>query len=103
MVERVVVNCDGDLDKAAKILRKLKLDPPSTPPKPSLPSTTVVADAAVGDAHGRHRLRQPCLFLPQNRTCVRGLPRSRLPPQTLDGLVGMLSAIVPLVIGWVFG
>ncbi|WVY91033.1 hypothetical protein V8G54_036547 [Vigna mungo] len=33
-VERAVVNCDGDLDKAAETLRELKLDPPSAPPKP---------------------------------------------------------------------
>ncbi|XP_068485197.1 uncharacterized protein [Phaseolus vulgaris] len=30
-VERAVVNCDGDLDKAAETLRELKLDPPPKP------------------------------------------------------------------------
>ncbi|TKY46611.1 hypothetical protein E2542_SST28656 [Spatholobus suberectus] len=33
-VERAVVACEGDLDKAADSLRELKLDRPSGPPKP---------------------------------------------------------------------
>ncbi|XP_004491210.1 uncharacterized protein [Cicer arietinum] len=33
-VERVVVSCEGDLDKAAATLRESKHDPPSAPPKP---------------------------------------------------------------------
>ncbi|KHN30806.1 hypothetical protein glysoja_038498 [Glycine soja] len=33
-VERAVVACEGDLDKAAESLRELKLDRPSGPPKP---------------------------------------------------------------------
>ncbi|WVY93656.1 hypothetical protein V8G54_032744 [Vigna mungo] len=33
-VERAVVACDGDLDKAADSLRELKMDRPSGPPKP---------------------------------------------------------------------
>ncbi|KAG4953108.1 hypothetical protein HKD37_14G039124 [Glycine soja] len=33
-VERVIVNCEGDLDRAAETLREFKLDPPSAPPKP---------------------------------------------------------------------
>ena len=33
-VERAVVACEGDLDKATETLRELKLDPPSAPPKP---------------------------------------------------------------------
>ncbi|KAI4308244.1 hypothetical protein L6164_031339 [Bauhinia variegata] len=33
-VERAVVACEGDLDKAAESLRDLKQDPPSAPPKP---------------------------------------------------------------------
>ncbi|KAK7385883.1 hypothetical protein VNO78_31823 [Psophocarpus tetragonolobus] len=33
-VERAIVSCEGDLDKAAETLRELKLDPPSPPPKP---------------------------------------------------------------------
>ncbi|XP_020206152.1 uncharacterized protein LOC109791288 [Cajanus cajan] len=33
-VERVIVNCEGNLDKAAETLREMKLDPPSAPPKP---------------------------------------------------------------------
>ncbi|XP_028799995.1 uncharacterized protein LOC114755293 [Neltuma alba] len=33
-VERVVVACEGDLEKAADSLRELKLDPPFAPPKP---------------------------------------------------------------------
>lgn len=33
-VERVVITSEGDLEKAAKSLRELKLDPPAPPPKP---------------------------------------------------------------------
>ncbi|CAK8538614.1 unnamed protein product [Lathyrus sativus] len=33
-VERVIVSCEGDLEKAAEILRETKHDPPSAPPKP---------------------------------------------------------------------
>lgn len=33
-VERVIVSCEGDLEKAAEILRESKHDPPSAPPKP---------------------------------------------------------------------
>lgn len=33
-VERAVVACEGDLDKAAESLKTLKLDPPPVPPKP---------------------------------------------------------------------
>ncbi|KAI9114577.1 hypothetical protein K1719_014275 [Acacia pycnantha] len=33
-VERAVVACEGDLDKATESLRELKQDPPSAPPKP---------------------------------------------------------------------
>ncbi|XP_047172738.1 uncharacterized protein LOC124840682 [Vigna umbellata] len=33
-VERAVVACEGDLDKAAESLRELKMDRPSGPPKP---------------------------------------------------------------------
>lgn len=33
-VERVIVSCEGDLDKAAETLRDLRHDPPSAPPKP---------------------------------------------------------------------
>ncbi|RDX68376.1 hypothetical protein CR513_52644, partial [Mucuna pruriens] len=33
-VERAIVNCEGDLNKAAEMLRELRLDPPSAPPKP---------------------------------------------------------------------
>ncbi|KAK3008088.1 hypothetical protein RJ639_013770 [Escallonia herrerae] len=33
-VERTVVSCEGDLEKAAETLKVQKQDPPSTPPKP---------------------------------------------------------------------
>lgn len=33
-VERAVVTCEGDLDKAAESLKAMKLEPPSAPPKP---------------------------------------------------------------------
>lgn len=33
-VERAVVTCEGDLDKAAETLEAMKEDPPSAPPKP---------------------------------------------------------------------
>ncbi|KAK2431385.1 Ubiquitin-associated/translation elongation factor EF1B protein [Trifolium repens] len=33
-VERVIVSCEGDLEKTAEILRESKHDPPSAPPKP---------------------------------------------------------------------
>ncbi|CAL1403453.1 unnamed protein product [Linum trigynum] len=33
-VERAVVGSEGDLDKAAESLRRMKLDPPPSPPKP---------------------------------------------------------------------
>ncbi|KAJ7964922.1 Ubiquitin-associated/translation elongation factor EF1B protein [Quillaja saponaria] len=33
-VERAIVSCEGDLEKAAETLRDLKQDPPSAPPKP---------------------------------------------------------------------
>ncbi|KAK7276627.1 hypothetical protein RIF29_17770 [Crotalaria pallida] len=33
-VERVIVSCEGDLDKAAETLREIKQDPPLAPPKP---------------------------------------------------------------------
>ncbi|KAL6966676.1 hypothetical protein U1Q18_032462 [Sarracenia purpurea var. burkii] len=32
-IERVIVTCEGDLEKAAETLRMQKLDPPSAPPK----------------------------------------------------------------------
>ncbi|KAG4906676.1 hypothetical protein AAZX31_20G041200 [Glycine max] len=50
-VERAVVACEGDLDKAAESLRELKLDRPSGPPKPEeigdLPSLTNKQSEAV--------------------------------------------------------
>ena len=85
---------------------------------PWSPTPLSAMPAAIGDSHGRHRLRQSCLPLPRNRTCMRCLQSSRLSPQTLDGswLVGVLyaphmfepaSALstipkMPLTISWVF-
>ncbi|CAJ1971211.1 unnamed protein product [Sphenostylis stenocarpa] len=69
-VERAVVNCEGDLDKAAENLRELKLDPPSAPPKPE----------ETGDPPINNSVKQSGVSSQSSRPLTKPVP---LPNQTI--------------------